>query len=346
MLLLLLAGVGAACSQAVSEPTALRLTHTLCPYRGLSGCLTDLDRKAIAGADAVLVRRSDGLVAARTSTGPDGAFRFPPAVFERVPAEADLVLSVRYGALELAVNVAAKKAVLAPVRRRPRPASIPGLPICAVTLIGPWTTADDGAGAWQDVAVPSEWAGCRVLLRQEQGDGCAAYRLGEVSFGSEPGAKAPLEWEVTDLVAPGRTVRLVRVGGAGPLSLIALPMLSAKRLRAEGAVCPSSGGREVRLHLAVENAALETAGSVAIGLRLTGADGKRASLAAERFSIGEVATGVKSMRIRSEALLPDPAKLACDQPYRLEVELLLGGKCVQRFEQELRFPAAASRTQP
>lgn len=74
----------------------------------------------------------------------------------------------------------------------------------------PYVPTDNPTGDYvRTVAIPADWAGARVVLRFEGVDSRFAVHVNGELAGWSSGSRLPSEFDVTDLVAPGKEARIV-----------------------------------------------------------------------------------------------------------------------------------------
>jgi beta-galactosidase len=343
----------------------------------------------------VEVRRLRGRKAlASTETGADGRFTVPRASFAGDGPDSALVVCASNGAQTARRTVAAADLTFDPPTFRPLPDGIPGLRRAQVSLDGEWRIdpAPDkdtlsvplDAANWRpfqvpgqfleqgydvpqdrtvavarEFTVPAAWAGKRVFLRFDAIHAGTQYFVNGKPLGESERLFTPVEFEVTDLAAPGQASRLDLAMTVNTLSerlsyasgyafhnlggidravrLYALPRVNVNSLHLTPRVEGAAGDGSLDLALRLDNPDEAPAEGLSVEVRLVAPDGAPVTLDDARVPLGALPRGVSpaSWSVR----VPNPARWSAEKPnlYRLAVLLRQGARVLERVEREVGF---------
>lgn len=211
-------------------------------YSDLAGRVCDMSYEAAPGTRVRLLD-TNGSELATTQTAVDGRFAFARDTFDRPTLTGDVRLVASKDDATTEVQLARSELSFKPMRYRPIPTHVRGLPQHELSLDGTWRIdpkpgtevkqrplnavewadfkvpgqwaeqgfeipQDKPAALAREFTVPKEWAGYRIFIRFDAIHAGTHYWLNGKPLGYSENLFTPVEWEITGLAEPGQTSRL------------------------------------------------------------------------------------------------------------------------------------------
>jgi hypothetical protein len=377
------------------SPKTLRIVDLSGLIGDLTGKVLDLRFDPAPAATVTLYHGKMGTgILPTAETGSDGTFRFDRALIDLIPAGQSVTLRARKDELSAMRTIPSDELRFQPLRYRPIPTKVAGLKETQLSLDGVWRMRTEGvdaspglpldASGWSDVnvpgqwkqqghdvpqdkhvamarefSVPAEWAGQRVILRFDAIHAGTHYRVNDHDLGYSENLFTPVEWDITDLVHPGKPNRLDldmvvdtpserlsyssgyafhSLGGIDrSVRLFALPPVYVRDMKLDVGLDKDYRDGLIDFALTVES---KSTAIVQPRFTLYDPEGKRVSLSYSGTLMSQtvqpiVGRGKLSWRLA----VSNPAKWSAEKPtlYRLVIDLSEGGKILERIERRIGF---------
>ncbi len=210
-----------------------------------------------------------------------------------------------------------------------------------------------------EFAVPAEWAGHRVILRFDAIHAATRYFINGKPIGESETLFTPVEWDISDHVKPGRTNRLDlemkvdsvseqlsyasgyafhNLGGVDrSVRLFALPPVHVRALRLAADFDVRSGDGELKIEAVLDNASAATIADAVVSARLLSPEGRALGDGTLEVRVPSTEAGTRKVRF---ALRVPGVQPWCDEKpnlYRMELDLQVDGRLVERIERSVGF---------
>jgi len=218
---------------------------------------------------------------------------------------------------------------------------------------------DRPAAVAKEILIPKEWTGYRIFLRFDAIHAGTRYWLNGHYLGYSENLFTPVEWEITGAARPGEANRLDlemkvetvserlsyasgyafhNLGGIDrSVRLYALPPVHVKAMHLSTDLDAAYRDANLYLRLTLDIPSGEILKDPVLHLSLYGPDGKQVRHSAPETSLTPSAPGGGTVEVAAH--VPDPLKWSAEKPrlYRLVLDLVEGGRILERIERRIGF---------
>jgi hypothetical protein len=359
--------------------------------QSLEGQAMDLTYRGLPGAEVTLSAPGASGVLMATA-GKEGTFSFSRSEMEALSPAGKWTLTIRHRGDQAGTNLNAVNLFFEPVHYRPRPVRtaglktntisldgdwrinpVPGLDIRHTPLNGPGWSGIKVPGQWlqqgydvpkdrtvamaKEFTVPKNWSGHRVILRFDAVHAGTTYWLNGRKLGYSENLFTPVEWDITDSVAPGGINRLDmemkvdtlsetysisskyafhNLGGIDrAVRVFALSPTHISQLHLDAGLDNEFRDGELRLCAVVEGGAAPEK-DLELSIELRDSRGAVVQPSVSRLAI-EPFTGSKAVEIKAQVARPLPWSAEKPSLYKLAIELRQHGRTLERIERNVGF---------
>lgn len=344
-------------------------------------------------AQVVVRKASSADVFATRVTDSEGSFQVDVSDLAKPGSRGKLDVIVKSQDRQVSDSPALSEFYFLPYRYRPTAKQVAGLKKTQIKLDGAWrinpsppndfcTHSTDGPewskfivpGQWcqqgheiprgqtvgvaTDFGVPESWKGKRLFLRFDAVHAGTHYWLNGHELGYSENLFEPVEFDVTDMLLPGKSNNLVlamkvdtasekasyscdyamhNLGGIDrSVRIFALPYIHLSSFHYETLLDSSYINADLSLSFDINNTTGEHASQMRVVFKLTDPDGKSVDIG-PASTLRSLAPGITHFDIKLP--VANPLKWNAEKPYlyKLEVELYRNSVLLERFERNVGF---------
>lgn len=376
------------------EMESLHLNSVVGTPEGLTGQVLDAAYNTMKDARISLYETGKAKPLSTSTVDDNGWFLLNKASWQGMPLKKKLRLVASTNRGEVSMTIASSELSFSPVRYRPVPVKVEGLESNQISIDGIWRiNPSEGKqsrnqpldskgwgsfkvpGQWlqqgydipqqkpvamaREFVVPKNWAGYRMFLRFDAIHAGTNYWLNGKLLGYSENLFTPVEWEITNLVRPGKVNRLDlemvvstaserlsyasgyafhNLGGIDrSVCVYALPKVNVKDIHIDIDLDAKYRDAAMQLQLTLDNLSGEERKNYNLHITLLDSNGKAVAHSNPDISTGPLEHGQKLFNITT--LVPNPQKWTAETPnlYKLIIDVNDGSRLTERIEQNIGF---------